>query len=355
MTIQVAVMNGFGVAMASDRHVYRGADARSTGQDTKLMLLRGTVPAAMMASGPFAVFGLPVSRLAIRLERALLASAGEGPEALASAVLGTLEQPLDGPTDADADIVAETADAVIQRALARGRDPRSGLERLLAELELAPRCRDSEAIEASGQAAWQAALPSLMAKPAVADALRHAPELYGRAVVGALARDWRKEGELYLTVGLCCPTFGVPAVVALRLWKGIGNRLHFASRFDRDYEAAWKAGRTAVVTQGSGRATVEGMVDGLADEHWSRLSTTDRDGIRGGMNGRWEAVHTRLGVSTPRELAAVATGLVRGAEVLGYLTRESEGTVAEIDCAILTPRGATYSTLSAGPDLRDAA
>src|SRR5690349_20852261 len=126
MTIQVAVMNGFGVAMASDRHVYRGSDARSTGQDTKLVLLRGTVPAAMMASGPFAVFGLPVSRLAIRLERALLVSAGEGPEGLASAVLGALGQPLDGPADADADIVAETADAVIQRALARGSDPRAG-------------------------------------------------------------------------------------------------------------------------------------------------------------------------------------------------------------------------------------
>jgi hypothetical protein len=71
MTVQVAVMNGYGVALASDRHVFRASDTRSTGQEIKLLRLRGPVPAAMLTAGPFALFGLPAARLALRLERAL--------------------------------------------------------------------------------------------------------------------------------------------------------------------------------------------------------------------------------------------------------------------------------------------
>jgi len=355
MTIQVAVMNGYGVALASDRHVFRGGDTRSTGQDVKLHRLRGPVPAAMMASGPFAVFGVPVSRLVLRLERALAASAGAGPEAMCESLLHALEKPIEGPVvgaDADADLLAEVAGQVVGPALDEGGDARAALQRLVAEMANAPGCRDAESVEASVRTAWEASLPRLVQRvstPALAQALREAPELCGRAVAGALARDWR--ADLFITVGLCCPETGVPAMLALRLWKGIGRRLHFVSRLQSDYEVAWRAGRTVVVAQGSGRMVVESLVDGLGDEHWESLSEAGRDVLRPGMDGRWDRAHGRLGVSSPRELSAVATGLVRGAEVVGYLTRQSESTMAEIDCLCLTPRGTLEGTLPAGPVL----
>ncbi len=275
MTIQIAVMNGYGLAMASDRHVFRGGDVRSTGQDTKLLRLRGPVPAAMMASGPFAIFGVPVSRLVLRLERALAAPAA-GPEALAGAVLAALSAPLDGARAEDAalDLVA------------------------------------------------------------------------GEALPAA---------ELFLTIGMVCPETGVPVLLALRLWRGAGYRLQYASRLDAPYEAAWRAGRTVVVAQGSGRALVEALVDGLAEEHWAALPSAGRDALRGGMEGRWDRAHGRLGIASPRELAAIAAGLVRGAEVVGFLTRDAEGTVAEVDCLSLTPRDVLGSILPAGSSAHAAA
>jgi hypothetical protein len=273
MTIQVAVMNGYGVALASDRHVFRGGEARSTGQDVKLLRLRGAIPAAMMASGPFAVFGLPVARLAMRLERAL-AAAPPGPDALACAILAALDVPVEGP----------------------------------------------------------------VAEPQMAGATARAPA-----------------GDLYLTVGLVCPQTGVPALVSLRLSQGADNRLHATSRLDSDYEVSWRAGRTVVVAQGSGRALVEAMVDGLGDEHWTALDLAARERLRPGMEGRWDRAHGRLGVASPRELAAIATGLVRGAEVIGFMTREAEGTVAEVDCLCLTPREVLLAGLDAGPALNVAA
>jgi hypothetical protein len=240
MTIQVAVANSYGIALASDRHVFRGAETRSTGQDVKLLRLRGPVPAAMMASGPFAVFGLPVSRLSLRLERALADAAPESrPDTLAETVLRALEHPLErasaDPVEADAAVLAEVAEDVLAQAAGMG-DPKSGLVSLLAEMERAPRCRDGERIDAFGHAVWQErspGLPQLVSKPSIAEALRHAPELCGRAVIGALSRDWRKTSDLYITVGMCCPITGVPVLAALRLWKGVGNRLHFASRLER--------------------------------------------------------------------------------------------------------------------------
>ena len=364
MTIQVAIGNSYALALASDRHVFRGGEARSTGQEVKLLRLRGTVPAAMMASGPFAVFGIPVSRLSLRLERALESVAAEGsPEALAEAVLSALDQPLttpgtDGLPEADAAVLAEVADDVLESALDLNSGSGIGLESLLAELERAPHCRGGERAEAFGRAVWRErapGLPELVTEPSVAEALRHAPDLCGRAVIGALSRDWRRASDLFLTVGMCCPATGVPVLVALRLWKGIGGRLHFASRLERDYEAIWKSNRTVVIAQGSGRATVEAMVDGLAEDHWTQLTATDRESLRPGMGQRWDKAHDRIGVSSPRELAAAATGLVRGAEVIGYLTRDGEGSVAEIDCVLLTPRGGTEYTLPAGPELRVAA
>jgi hypothetical protein len=355
MTIQVAVMNGYGLAMASDRHVYRGGDARSTGQDVKLLRLRGRVPAAMMASGPFAVFGLPVSRLALRLERAL-AAAAPSPATLAEAVLACFAERLDGPgIDADADLLAEAAAEIAARARRAAPDAVAGLNAVLAELEQAPRVRDADRVEADARAAWDACAGRLAGASADLAALLAAPELSGRAVGGALARDWRRAGDLYVTVGLVCPATGVPVLVALRLWRGLGTRLHFVSRLDGDYEASWRAGRTVVVAQGSGRPLLEAMLDGLADDHWAALPPAGRDAVRGGMDARWDRAHGRLGVASLRELAAIAAGLVRGAEVIGFLTREGEGTVAEVDCLTLAPRRVAVGTLPAGPPARSLA
>ncbi|HET9020061.1 MAG TPA: hypothetical protein VFN46_10760, partial [Acetobacteraceae bacterium] len=154
---------------------------------------------------------------------------------------------------------------------------------------------------------------------------------------------------------LVCPATGVPVLVALRLWRGLGGRLHFVSRLDTEYEASWRAGRTVVVAQGSGRPLVEAMLDGLAEDHWTALPAAGRDAVRGGMDARWDRAHGRLGVAAPRELAAIAAGLVRGAEVIGFLTREAEGTVAEVDSLCLTPREVVSATLPVSAPARRAA
>ncbi len=352
MTIQVAVMNGYGLAMASDRHVFRGSDTRSTGQEVKLLRLRGSVPAAMMASGPFAMFGLPVSRLVLRLERALAASS-RTPEALARAVLAAFAARLEGAAqEADADLMAEVAAEVAARARRAAPGAAAGLLAVLAEQAAAPALPDAAAVEAAGQAAWAACAARMAGAGTDLAGLLAEPELSGRAVAGALSRDWRRAGDLYVTVGLVCPATGVPVLIALRLWRGLGGRLHFASRLDADYEAAWRAGRTVVVAQGSGRPLVEAMLDGLAEEHWAALPPAGQEGVRPGMDARWDRAHGRLGIASPEELAAVATGLVRGAEVIGFLTREAEGTVAEVDCLRLGPRDVAAGVLPAVPPRR---
>ena len=350
MTIQVAIMNGYGLAMASDRHVYRDGDRHSSGQDTKLHRLRGAVPAAMMASGPFAVFGRPVSRLALRLERTLAdCSDDAGPEALAEATLRCLDVPIEGPRrELDAELLAEVAGQVGARAADAHDGHAAGLERLLDELERIPGCRDHAAVEARGRAAWEARAPALCDDPPhAAAAMRAAPELYGRAVAGALARNWGQASELFLTIGLCCPNTGVPAMIALRLWRGLGQRLHAASRLDREYEVSWQAGRTVLTAQGSGSGLIEAMVDGLAAEHWVALPDDGRRALDPALHARWRRAHTRLGVSTPRELGLAAGGLVRGAEVVGYLTQDAEATVAPVDCLVLTPREVVELPLAA--------
>jgi hypothetical protein len=353
MTIQVAVMNGYGLAMASDRHVFRAPDTRSTGQDVKLLVLRGSTPAAMMAAGPFAVFGLPVARLSLRLERAL-AAAAEGPDALAEATLAVLRAPLQGVPAQDEELLAEVAEQVLARAADTGRGASSGLEQVLEEIAAAPACRDAEAAAARCDGAWTRALPALADRPRLKAALREAPALCGRAVAEALAHDWH-HSELFLTVGLCCPATGVPVLLALRLWRGIGGYLHAASRLSGDWEAAWRAGRTVLVAQGSGRPRVEAMIDGIADDHWNALPGEAQDSLRAGMDRRWDMAHGRLAVSSPRELAGVAMGLVRGAEVIGYLTREDEGSIAGVDGLVITPRGVETCGLGAGPELHIAA
>ncbi len=281
MTVQLAIANSYGIAMASDRHVFRDGLGRSTGQEQKLLRLRTSAPAAMMAAGPLAIFDTPVSRLALEVERAVRSAESTGrPEALATAVL----EAVGGPVPRGPDQLAGAFEAVQQRP-ASSSNARSG-------------------------------------QPASCD--------------------------LYLTVGVCCPTTGVPVLVALRLWRGTGDRLEFASRLAGDYEAVWKANRTVVVAQGAGRPIVEAMIDGVAGEHWDNLSTTSRAKAGPGMSARWDRAHDRIAVSSLRELGAIATGLVRGAEVIGYLTRDREGTVAPVDCVVLTPGGIVECGLPAG-------
>jgi hypothetical protein len=41
---------------------------------------------------------------------------------------------------------------------------------------------------------------------------------------------------------------------------------------------------------------------------------------------------------------------VRGAETVGYLTRDGEGTIAPVDCLVLTPEGVDATQLPGGPD-----
>jgi hypothetical protein len=282
MTVQLLIANSYGIAMASDRHVFRDGPARSTGQEQKLLRLRTNTPAAMMAAGPLAILDTPVSRLALEVERAVRSAEGAGrPEALAAAVLDALGGPVP---------------------------------------------RGPEQQEAG------------------------APEIFGQVPAGC--SDARSEqpssSDLYVTVGLCCPATGVPVLVSLRLWRGAGDRLQFASRLDDDYEAIWKSSRTVVVAQGSGRPIVEAMIDGIASEHWKNLSSSSRARTGPGMSARWDRAHDRIAVSSLRELGAIATGLVRGAEVIGYLTRDGEGTVAPVDCVVLTPGGIVECGLQAG-------
>ena len=94
MTVQLAIANSYGIAIASDRHVFRDGPGRSTGQEQKLLRLRTSAPAAMMTAGPLA-FSTPRSparpgsraRGALRRER-------RPPEALATAVLDALGGPV---------------------------------------------------------------------------------------------------------------------------------------------------------------------------------------------------------------------------------------------------------------------
>jgi hypothetical protein len=78
------------------------------------------------------------------------------------------------------------------------------------------------------------------------------------------------------------------------------------------------------------------------------LAPEARGVVRPAMVARWDRAHAALGVASARELAAVAAGLVRGAEVLGFLTRAAEATVAEVDWLCLTPREVLSGSLDAG-------
>jgi len=358
MTIQLAIANTYGIAMASDRHVFRRAEPRSTGRDAKLFRLRTSIPAAMMASGPLAVFEVPVARLTLPLAREIEAARAEAtPEALARAALAVFDRPLPGAPasrdEADAQVLGATAALVLERALNAGRDPAHGLARVLEEIERATACRGEAELRETCAALWSVHaphLPEALGKPGLAAALRAAPELCGRAVIGALTRNWGRPSDLFVTVGLCCPATGVPVLVSLRLWCGIGWRLHAVSRFTADHEALWRSTRTVFVAQGSGRPVIEAMVDGMADEHWRRMSKPEREGIGAEMGLRWDRAHDQLGLSSVSELGALAAGLVRGAEAVSYLTGDGEGTIAPVDCLMLTPDGVDAAPLPGRPD-----
>ena len=159
-------------------------------------------------------------------------------------------------------------------------------------------------------------------------------------MAGAMAHHWGQSDELLLTVGLCCPCTGVPVMISLRLWRGIGQRLHAASRLEREYEVSWQAGRTVLIAQGTGSGLIGAMLDGLEEDHRAGMPAKQHSAI----NARW---HTRLGVSTARDLGLAASGLVRGAEVVGALTRQAEATMAPIHCLALNHREAVELPLAA--------
>lgn len=87
MTIQLALMNAHGIAMASTRPVQPG---ERTGRDAMVQALRGQVPAAVMFSGASCLFGVPMERFALRFERALAGapSAGARPRSDSRASFG---------------------------------------------------------------------------------------------------------------------------------------------------------------------------------------------------------------------------------------------------------------------------
>jgi hypothetical protein len=352
MTIQVTVANAYGVAMASDRHVYRAAQTLSTGRQVKLHRLRGPVPSAMMCAGRFSVLGFPVSRLSLRFEQALEEAAAAGPEALAEAATAVLRQPLcvpDGGDDAEA--LAAVAEMVVGRTQAYG-GTEAALGRLLAEIGAAPRCHNSDAVEAVGRSAWRAgalaASPSLATSPSLAETLKRTPDLLGEAVIGALVRNWSRPSDVQLMIGLCCPVTGVPAVVAVNIWKGLSGCLLYAPRADQPACLLRRAGRSLVLSQGSGRGNVCGMIEGVSGDHTDGSAQTET--IAAAVDRRWQHVHDRIGVSSPAELASVAAGLVRGAEVIGYLTGEDEGSIAEVDSLLLTPQGVASHVLARAPE-----
>ncbi|MBV8521171.1 MAG: hypothetical protein JOY71_03395 [Acetobacteraceae bacterium] len=345
MTIQVTVANAYAVAMASDRHVYRGGHTLSTGRQSKLFRLRGHVPAAMMSAGSFSLLGFPLSRFTLAIEAALAATRDAGPDGLAEAALGALQQRVKVPggspdmAQRDTEILAQAADLVLGHARAYG-DWGAGLEKLLQEIRRAPRCDGGEEVEALGRAVWQeraVSLATLARCPNVAEALSSVPDLLGEAAISALVRDWGQLPDASIMIGLCCPGTGVPAVVSVNVRRGLGDRLLFAPRYDRTYYVLHRAGRSLLLSQGSGGARVAAMIEGIASEYLA--SHPARDETAGLVDQRWQRTHERIAVSSPDELAGIAAGLVSAAEVIGYLTGEDEGSVAGTEAVLVTPQG----------------
>lgn len=363
MTIQVALMNGRGLAMASDRHVYRRDDARSTGRDAKIVPLRGAVPAALMHAGSLTVLGAPTARLALHLERGLAAAAeGGGPEALAEAALatfgGTVARSASGEGSDDAVLMARVARELLGEAEQCPGGIQAGLETFIAAgrqsgpfLDV-----DRDNAEAAALDRWQAAaaeIGGLLRLGTMGDALALYPELCARAVALALSRACRIVPHASLMLGACCPRSGVPTLVAVDAWSGLGNRLLLRSRLQGRYVAAWQAGRTLITAQGSGADMVHALFDGIGRENWGRLDDRNKKRQHGLMNERWQRAHASMEVCSTPELASVATGLVRSAEVTGFLLGRDEGSVDAVDCTLLTPGGvASYVNDALAPSSR---
>jgi hypothetical protein len=340
-------MNGRGLALASDRHVYRRDDARSSSREAKVQVLGGRVPAALMQAGLLTMMDAPTSRLPIRLERAL-ASAAEGPEGLAEAALAALASsapsPDDGSGSDDATVIAVTLRSLVSEAVAakqvfaawagafcgRAKDAEGFLDR--------DRAADAEA----ARAAWSEVSVQALERDAsreVAEALRASPQACQSAVVAALSCAVRSTPDSSFVVGACCPSTGVPVLVAVDAWAGLGGRFLLGSRLAGRFKAAWRTGATSILAQGSGRETVNSMLDGIDEENFCVLDRTQRSAQRRIVEARWGRAHLSVSLSSERELATVASGLVRAAEVMGYLVGSREGTVDAIDCVLLTPYG----------------
>jgi hypothetical protein len=364
MTIQVAVLNGRGLALASDRHVYRRDDARSSSREAKVQVLGGRVPAALMQAGLLTLMDAPTSRLPIRLERAL-AAADEGPEALAEAALDALASCVPSPqadhASDDATVIAATlrslaADAAASKLgfaswaadfCARARETDGFLD------------RDPEADAAQARRAWSVAgVPGIEISGSreAAEALRSVPQACEAAVVAALSRAVRSTPDSSFVVGACCPSTGVPVLVAVDAWPGLGNRFLLRSRLAGRFKAAWRTGATSILAQGSGRETVNAMLDGIDEENFCVLDKSQRTAQRQVVEARWGRAHLSVSLSSERELATVASGLVRAAEVMGYLVGSREGTVDAVDCVLLTPYGVErQESVAFAPDRREAA
>jgi hypothetical protein len=347
-------MNSVGIAMASDRHMYRRDDFRSTGLECKLSRLHGRVPAAFMHSGRMSVLGLPTARLTYRLSRALQCVApGSGPDSLAESVVRALGAPASPddiasgyPEPNDAAVFADTLNAIVSASsYAVGAQ---GLRDIIDQASAASAYIDTDPgqAESLSRQVWAARLsdiPCFLDVPAQA-AFSAQPELCAEAVVQVMSRAWQvREPHTSLMVGLCCPDTGVPVLVAVEAWAGLGNKKMLTSRLARRHVAAWRSGATLLTTQGSGKETVHAMLDGIEGENWLALDAADRGGQASVINERWARAHEGLAVASVKELSSVATGLVRAAEIMGFLLGRDEGTVATVDCVQITPEG-TYRT-----------
>ena len=324
----------------------------STGRQAKLQVLRGSIPAAMMSAGSFSLCRVSVFRASRCRSSVLLPPRRKRVRRVSRrAVLSVLARPLElqGTEDEialrDAEALARAAELVVGRALSYG-NCRLGIEKLLEEIRQAPRCQGGEEVEKLGRSVWRSnldKLPRLAASPGIAEVLRHTPELLGEATISAFVRDWNRPPEASVMVGFCCQETGVPAAIAVNIWKGLASVCCLRRAMTGRIPAASRRAEPRL-SQGSGRANVCAMVEGIAESYMK--DCRDREAVAAAVDNRWQRAHARIAVSSPAELASIAAGLVRGAEVVGYLTGEDEGSIADIDCALLTPSGIVSHTIS---------
>lgn len=358
MTIQVAIMNADAVVVASDRHIYRRGDERSTGRECKIHVLRGPVPGAVTFSGLTAVFDVPLHRLVPRIDRAIAAVPPGNPGALGRAVLGVFDQPACEPQFSedevagdDRRVLRDVMDCVASTATKRDGRPVETLRFLMDEIAAADQFPDETELAARAADAWdlhyerlRGSVRQAWAKEALADA----PELCRGVVAGAMSRKWRPNPEFQAFVALWCPQTSVPVLVAIKGWRGLGNRIVWLPRLEPDgYLAALHTGATALLSAGSGSGAVSAMLDGFPSEALEAASPDGTTALRALSGRRWDAMHQAVRVASGSELVGIATGLVRGAELLGFLTGRAEGSLDEIDAVMIDAHGMHRYALAA--------